>query len=693
MAQWGKGNEGIMSETAPYSGFTTVVTVTAVLFFLVLLPFEMMPEIPVDIDFKPFFVPLALCALLPSRMGLAIGLGVALGEGMRDLMEGYELDDPIGFVGYIAGFWTASKIYAVAPRSSVILIFGAIMCGFVQGIIEASSFLLFGAEGLAVTIESAIGNTITHGLIWGAIPVLFLVPALRGKFEHYLGFAPLGMNPLPPLVAGSVDGSIPEDALAALAGASFRYPGTEEPSFVELSLIVRPGDCLGLISTDPKAAEAAGLVFAGLSPRVTGGEFVGEMKPPRRVAILSHDPRDQTTQATPEQEVAGMLLAQGGDPLLALKTSRTLLTDLGLTPDDCEAMIWTLDKNTQFLVHLAVARAAQPELLLIQRPSLDISSEALSALQTLITEQLETGAVIVTGSGTGPVMERAGKILRLTAAGTPEVIGTKDLSSIDDHQLTEHLDELDPEDDGRGIKVPTLQTTRSSWWQERDPRIKWFMFLSLLVLIYVAPTWPWMAVMAAIGIVLTLTSRPPLFWLSLAMFVQTPNILGLIFLPLLGEGEFNDEIGFGLRLGLGWVAAILFGISLLSTMPIPQMVSGLRGLGLPRRFSAVIGQVFVMIYLSFADLARISREARLTSKGSPLLYPFRLFGNARKLFVPSIIAVTRRSAMMAIALDLRNNGRGVPPFVSQPPVIADGLLLLTTLATLIGALLARFGGI
>ena len=35
---------------------------------------------------------------------LSVGLGGAIGEGILDVFEGYELDDPIGFLGYVLGF-------------------------------------------------------------------------------------------------------------------------------------------------------------------------------------------------------------------------------------------------------------------------------------------------------------------------------------------------------------------------------------------------------------------------------------------------------------------------------------------------------------------------------------------------------------------------------------------------------------
>lgn len=55
------------------SKLVVIAGLTAVLFFFGLLITERVPEIPVDIDFKPFFIPFLLVALLPSpttRSGL-----------------------------------------------------------------------------------------------------------------------------------------------------------------------------------------------------------------------------------------------------------------------------------------------------------------------------------------------------------------------------------------------------------------------------------------------------------------------------------------------------------------------------------------------------------------------------------------------------------------------------------------------
>jgi hypothetical protein len=179
-----------------HSAQLTVITgLSAVLFFLLLVPIDAIPEIPVDIDQKPFFVPLTLVALLPvGRASLAVGFGAALGEAMRDVLEGYEVDDTFGFVGYVLAFTLAAFVVGQRPDSRTRLAVAAVMCGFVQAVFEGASFALLGDEGVDVAVESTVGNTITHGVIGGAIPLVFVAPHFAGKIERFLGFAPKGWD-------------------------------------------------------------------------------------------------------------------------------------------------------------------------------------------------------------------------------------------------------------------------------------------------------------------------------------------------------------------------------------------------------------------------------------------------------------------------------------------------------------------
>ena len=169
-----------------------VAALVAVLFFFGLLIFERIPEIPVDIDFKPFFIPFLFIALLPRGLPtFAIALGAAVGEAIGDIIEGYEVDDPFGFFGYFIGFAVAGYLIGGKPLSWARVTLACIVGALLQAVIEASAFLVFGEEGLVVAIYSALGNTITHGILLGVLVTVPLIYALHGRIERLLGFTPL----------------------------------------------------------------------------------------------------------------------------------------------------------------------------------------------------------------------------------------------------------------------------------------------------------------------------------------------------------------------------------------------------------------------------------------------------------------------------------------------------------------------
>jgi hypothetical protein len=180
-------------ESAKTIKLTVLAVISAVTFFLALTLFEAIPEIPVDIDFKPFFIPMSFVALVPKGWPLfAVSLGAMLGEFLRDLLEGYEIDDPIGAIGYVVGFMAAGYIIGNHPLNKIRVAIAAGLAGFLHAAIEATAFLIFDEETVYVAIWAAIGNTITDGIILGAIPTPFILPQLYGRIERYLGYAPRG---------------------------------------------------------------------------------------------------------------------------------------------------------------------------------------------------------------------------------------------------------------------------------------------------------------------------------------------------------------------------------------------------------------------------------------------------------------------------------------------------------------------
>jgi len=162
---------------------------SAVLFALGLLVTESVGEVAVDVDLKPFFVPYTLIfaarAAIPT---LSIGLGAALGEGVLDVFEGYELDDPIGFIGYVVGFsafgWYLHDV-ADDPSRPRSLAVGATLGAFVQAVFEGVAYLT--VEETATAADAAVstlGNTVTHGLVLGALPLIVLLPRVRAPLRR-----------------------------------------------------------------------------------------------------------------------------------------------------------------------------------------------------------------------------------------------------------------------------------------------------------------------------------------------------------------------------------------------------------------------------------------------------------------------------------------------------------------------------
>lgn len=185
----------VTDQEYPTTKLIVIAGITAVLFTGGLLVTERFGEYFVDVDFKPFFIVYVLLALLPwGRPSVSIGFGAALGEGFLDLIEGYEFDDPFGFVGYVVGFTVAGWVFDRDPSSWVGLTVGAVVGAFIQAIFEGYALVLIEGEAVEAALISIAGNTITHGIIIGIVPLVPCVTALHGRIERFLGFAPKGVE-------------------------------------------------------------------------------------------------------------------------------------------------------------------------------------------------------------------------------------------------------------------------------------------------------------------------------------------------------------------------------------------------------------------------------------------------------------------------------------------------------------------
>lgn len=162
---------------------------TFVVFFVVLYLFEMIPEIGLDIDFKPFFIPITLLVLFPRNShAWAIGLAVAGSELLGDFFEpgGVEPDDPIGFFGYLVGALAASAVMQGRWQSPLWLVLGGLTYALVNGLMEAAVWLALGEFGTDALI-SLFGNLITHGVIAGGAIAIPLARLLHQRLTQWVG--------------------------------------------------------------------------------------------------------------------------------------------------------------------------------------------------------------------------------------------------------------------------------------------------------------------------------------------------------------------------------------------------------------------------------------------------------------------------------------------------------------------------
>ncbi|MEM6267356.1 MAG: energy-coupling factor transporter transmembrane component T [Pseudomonadota bacterium] len=241
------------------------------------------------------------------------------------------------------------------------------------------------------------------------------------------------------------------------------------------------------------------------------------------------------------------------------------------------------------------------------------------------------------------------------------------------------------------MKVPVLNTGRPSVWRDRDPRVKWLIFFLFLALIYIVPSWEWMLGALIVGAAIAVTARAPLGWLALMLLIHTPTILALVVIPMLGSDfAFDADFRFGLRLSLGWVATILIGVGLFSTMEIDELVSGLRGIGLPHSFAFVVGYAFVLIYLSISDLADVMDSMRLKGVELTARKPLQFLRNVPSLFIPAMLTIMRRGGAMTAALETRGFSGDVRRVEHDRFDMWDFIVLALAITAIVAALAARF---
>jgi hypothetical protein len=168
------------------TNLVVIAGLTAVLFAGALAIGEGLGEIPPDIDWKAFFIVYTVIVFVPwGTPTIAAAVGATMAEGILDFFEGIEPDEPFGWAGYLVGF-TVAGYFMKDPDNKVMLGIGAVLGGFIQFAIEGLVFIVVEGEAMSVYLTALAGNTVTHGIILGAIPLIPVVGALKGRMERVM---------------------------------------------------------------------------------------------------------------------------------------------------------------------------------------------------------------------------------------------------------------------------------------------------------------------------------------------------------------------------------------------------------------------------------------------------------------------------------------------------------------------------
>ena len=204
----------------------------------------------------------------------------------------------------------------------------------------------------------------------------------------------------------------------SLERVTFRYPASDAPALVDVSLTVRQGEVVGVIGNVGAGASTLLLVAAGLAPRVVGGQLSGTVRSEGRGAILLPTPWTQVSgmAATVWEEVA-FGPANLGWPLERISAS----VDGALTRVDAATLAQrdpaTLSGGELQRVILAGVLAMEPDLLLLDEPTAELDPSGARLVWRLVRDVAREGTtVLVATNDLDALPDLADRIVWLTEA-------------------------------------------------------------------------------------------------------------------------------------------------------------------------------------------------------------------------------------------------------------------------------------
>jgi energy-coupling factor transport system ATP-binding protein len=220
-----------------------------------------------------------------------------------------------------------------------------------------------------------------------------------------------------------------------LDAVTFRYPSCHEPALRSVSFTAGPGKVVLVTGRVGSGASTLLLTIAGLAPRVTGGVVEG------RVQVLQQDPasaegrrllagRVAVLLSTPWTQLSGMAFTAGDEVAFApanLGWPRERIRD---AVDRTLELVGarhlagrdprTLSGGELQRVMLAAVLVTDPEVLLLDEPTMELDPENAAAIYRLIPELAQQATVLIASTDVDRAVEIADRVLLLQAG---ELVG------------------------------------------------------------------------------------------------------------------------------------------------------------------------------------------------------------------------------------------------------------------------------
>jgi energy-coupling factor transport system permease protein len=211
-------------------------------------------------------------------------------------------------------------------------------------------------------------------------------------------------------------------------------------------------------------------------------------------------------------------------------------------------------------------------------------------------------------------------------------------------------------------QMPALFSHARSPLDRVDPRAKLLTMVCVVLYLFLAPTWPWLAVLLALGLVITIVAGFRFKWLAALWLIQVPNVIGLMFLPAvldLIQGDFAAAaFEDGLRMSFAWLGAVAVLTPLLWSMSIDEITDGLRGLKVPRAITFAVGYAFRLLHATLNGTLLIIEALKVKGVDLETRNPLKLLVALPKIMVPAVFVIVRRANAMMAVLRMRGFAAG-----------------------------------